>query len=245
MSPRQLVLILAVGTVVVLGFRHSRDPHRTALPFGSTDLSTVQTELARLPEEERTMVEDYVKRSNGDVLPAQFADPDDPLTARTFGEAIELQRVWIERKKVDDARMADLRADRDARLAPLRSLADAHVVKAQIVDAQGAPAAGGSGNFVTRIRIQNLGNETLIELAGSLKARDRDEYLPLDLCWIDLGSQQPLAAGASIELDCGRNSGGASDQQRAFVANPPGRFNVEWEPRRIKLASGRVLDSGL
>ena len=48
MSPRQLVLNLAVGTVVVLGFRHSRDPHRTALPFGSTDLSSVQAELARL-----------------------------------------------------------------------------------------------------------------------------------------------------------------------------------------------------
>ncbi|HWS28327.1 MAG TPA: hypothetical protein VN259_17330 [Xanthomonadales bacterium] len=245
MSPRQLILILAVGIVVVLGFRHSRDPHRTALPFGSTDLSSVQAELARLPDDERALVEDYVKRSNGDVLPAQFADPDDPLTARTFGEAIELQKAWLERKQVDDARMADLRAERDARLAPLRALADARVVKAQIVNADGSPAAGGSGNFVTRIRIQNLGNETLVELTGSLKARDRDEYLPLDLCWIDLGSQQSLAAGASIELDCGRNSGGASDQQRAFVANPPGRFKVEWEPRRIKLASGRVLDSGL
>ncbi|MBK9656440.1 MAG: hypothetical protein IPO66_13640 [Rhodanobacteraceae bacterium] len=245
MSPRQLVLILAVGTVVVLGFRHSRDPHRTALPFGSTDLSSVQAELARLPADERTLVEDYVKRSNGDVLPAQFADPDDPLTARTFGEAIELQRAWVERMKVEDARMADLRAERDARLAPLRAIADARVVKAQIVGADGLPVAGVGGNFVTRIRIQNLGNESIVGLSGSLKARDRDEYLPLDLCWIDLGSQQTLAAGASTEFHCGRGRGGASDQQRAYVENPPGRFIVEWEPRHIKLASGRELDSGL
>lgn len=244
MTSRNLVLILAIG-LLFFGYRFSSDPHRTALPFGSTDLSTVQTELARLPADERALVEDYVKRSNGDVLPAQFADPDDPLTARTFGEAIALQRAWLERKKVDDARMADLRAERDARLAPLRAIVDARVVKAQIVGSDGSPATDGSGDFVTRIRVQNRGNEGIVALSGSLKARDRDEYLPLDLCWIDLGSQQALAAGASTEFDCGNSRGGASAQERAYVSNPPGRFTVEWEPRHIKLASGREMDSGL
>ena len=243
MTSRNLVLILAIG-LLYFGYRYSSDPHRTALPFGSTDLSSVQAELARLPDEERALVEAYVKRSNGDVLTAQFADPDDPLTARTFGEAIELQRAWIDRMEVDEARMAQLRTERDAQLAPLRAIADARVVKAQIVGADGS-LTGVGGNFVTRIRIQNRGNEAIVGLSGSLKARDRDEYLPLDLCWIDLGSQQTLAAGASTEFDCGRGTGGASDQQRAFVENPPGRFTVEWEPRHIKLASGRELDSGL
>lgn len=243
MTARHLVLILAIG-FLFFGYRYSSDPHRTALPFGSTDLSSVQAELARLPDEERALVEAYVKRSNGDVLTAQFADPDDPLTARTFGEAIELQRAWIDRMEVDEARMAQLRTERDAQLAPLRAIADARVIKAQIVGADGS-LTGVGGNFVTRIRIQNRGNEAIVGLSGSLKARDRDEYLPLDLCWIDLGSQQTLAAGASTEFDCGRGTGGASDQQRAFVENPPGRFTVEWEPRHIKLASGRELDSGL
>lgn len=244
MNARNLVLILAIA-FLFFGYRFTSDPHRTALPFGSTDLSSVQAELARLPGEERALVEAYVKRSNGDVLTAQFADPDDPLTARTFGEAIELQRAFVERMKVEDARMADLRAERDARLAPLRDIADARVVKAQIIGIDGAPVADGSGNFVTRIRIQNRGNESIVALSGSLKARDRDEYLPLDLCWIELGSQQTLAAGASTEFDCGRGRGGATDQQRAYVDNPAGRFTVEWEPRHIKLASGRELDSGL
>lgn len=243
MTARHLVLILAIG-FLFFGYRYSSDPHRTALPFGSTDLSSVQAELARLPDEERALVEAYVKRSNGDVLTAQFADPDDPLTARTFGEAIELQRAWIDRMEVDEARMAQLRTERDAQLAPLRAIADARVIKAQIVGADGS-LTGVGGNFVTRIRIQNRGNEAIVGLSGSLKARDRDEYLPLDLCWIDLGSQQTLAAGASTEFDCGRGTGGASDQQRAFVDNPPGRFSVEWEPRHIQLASGRELDSGL
>ena len=244
MNLRNVLVVVALGVVVVLGARHSRDPRITELPFGSTDLSSVQAELARLPDEERALVEAYVKRSNGDVLTAQFADPDDPLTARTFGEAIELQRAWIDRMEVDEARMAQLRTERDAQLAPLRAIADARVIKAQIVGADGS-LTGVGGNFVTRIRIQNRGNEAIVGLSGSLKARDRDEYLPLDLCWIDLGSQQTLAAGASTEFDCGRGTGGASDQQRAFVENPPGRFTVEWEPRHIKLASGRELDSGL
>lgn len=243
MTARYLLLILAIG-VLFFGYRHSRDAHGTALPFGSTDLSTVQTELARLPDAERVLVEAYVKRSNGDVLPERFADPDNPLTAHTFGEAIELQRAWVEQQKVEDARMAGLRAERDAHLAPLRAIADARVVKAQILAAD-ETSAGSGGNFVTRIRVQNLGNESIVGLSGSLKARDRDEYLPLDLCWIDLGQQEALAAGASTEFDCGGSRGGASAQEHAYVDNPPGRFTVEWEPRHIKLASGRELDSGL
>lgn len=241
MTARQLLAGVAIIAALLLAGRCSRDPHRTALPFGSTDLSSVEKDLARLPADERKLVEDYVARSNGDVLPAQFADPDDPLTARTFGEAIELQRDWKARQAVADARAAELGAQRDARLAPLRALVGARVVKSEVrqSDAAAHPV------FITRVRVDNLGDEAIVALTGSLHARDREAVLRMDLCWIDLGHQGVLPARGHVEFDCGNPARGVSDQQQDFVRNPAGRFEVVWEPHRIKLASGRELDAGL
>ena len=46
MNLRNVLVVVALGVVVVLGARHSRDPRNTELPFGSTDLSSVQAQLA-------------------------------------------------------------------------------------------------------------------------------------------------------------------------------------------------------
>lgn len=256
MSLGKVVLIVVLIAAGAMLFRTSRDPHRTALPFGSTDLSSVQTQLARLPDDERALVEAYVKRSNGDVLPPSMADPDEPLTARTFAQAIALQRDWQAKQAVNDARMADLRAQRQARLAPLQALVRASVVKAEIITrnefqartdpnfATQSHRVDTSPTFWLRIRVENLSDERINAMTGSLHARDKQSVLSMDLCWIDLRGTE-LPARSNLELTCGHNHRGATQQQRDFIANRAGRFTVEWEPHRITLASGRELDSGL
>ncbi len=255
MNLRNVLVVAAVAAVVVLGARHSRDPRNTELPFGSTDLSSVETQLAKLSDEERLLVESYIKRTNGDYLPAGMGDPDDPMTARTFAEAIALERAWKEKMQGEQAQADARQAERDARLAPLRALVDARVVKAEVLSSsefaarRGQPHPGQASmrsegeTFVVRIRVQNTGNETVTAMSGSLKARDRDEYLPLDLCWIDFSQHAPMAPGASEEIECGGRAG-VSDQERAFAAGAPGRFTVVWEPRQVALASGRRMEAG-
>lgn len=254
MNGRTLLFVLLMVAAIAGMARCSRDPHRTALPFGSTDLSSVQAALQRLPEDERALVEAYVERSNGDVLPPAFADPDDPLTARTFGEAIELQRAWNLRRAAEDVRVGELHEARQAKLQPLRALVGARVVQARISAASDrAPAPPGvataavdsTPHFETRIAIDNRGDSVVVGLRGSLRARDRDEHLPLDLCYIELGSDRPLPAGGRIEVVCRHTRRGITPQQQAFVDAPPGRFTVEWEPRHIRFEDGREIDSGL
>lgn len=256
MNLRNVLVVVALGVVVVLGARHSRDPRITELPFGSTDLSSVQAQLAKLPDEERALVESYVKRTHGDYLPAGMGDPDNPMTARTFAEAIALEQAWKVKMQGEQAQADARQAERDARLAPLRALVDARVVKAEVLSSaqfaarRGQPQPGQATmrsegeTFVVRIRVQNIGNETLASMTGSLKARDRDEYLPLDLCWIDFSQHAPIAPGASEEIECGGRAG-VSDQQRAFATGAPGRFTVVWEPREVVLASGRRVEAGV
>lgn len=249
MSAKTLLTLIALAAAVFLLQRCAGDPHATALPFGTTDLSSVEAQLAQLPAEERQLVEDYVRRSNGDVLPAQFADPDEPYTARTFAEAIKLQRAWVERMKVEAARADERQAERDAKLAPLRAQVRATVVKSEVVNdtpeaASGQPVFDHSGKqpyFAVTVRVQNLSDDTIVELQGSLQARDRDSYLPLDLCLVELGAGRELRTGGTMEFPCGRMNAGVSTQQRDFMQNPPGRFKVVWEPRKIRFASGREL----
>jgi hypothetical protein len=252
-SFRTVFLIAVFAVAMFFLSRWRNDPHHTALPFGSTDLSTVQEKLAKLSPEEQTLVKDYVQRSNGDVLPAAMADPDDPLTARTFGEAIELQRRWLVKAGADEARAAEFRAARERKLEPLRAIARASVVKAEIItqnelDAridpgfyQRAYQVDKSPAFVTQIRVQNLSSDRIVALKGSLQARDTQAYLPMDICWIDIDDQQELPPGGTLDLNCGGRFG-VSEQQRAFVDRPPGRFTVEWEPKYIKLGNGRELN---
>lgn len=250
MSAKTLLTLIALAAAVFMLQRCARDPLATALPFGTTDLSSVEAQLAELPADQRQLVEDYVRRSNGDVLPAQFADPDDPLTARTFAEAIKLQRAWVEKMKVESAKADQRQAERDAKLAPLRAQVRASVVKSEVVNdrpgaGDGKPTFATNGNdpyFAVTVRVQNLSDDTIVELQGSLQARDRDSFLPLNLCYVELGPERELRTGGTLEFPCGRMNAGVSSQQRDFMQNPPGRFKVVWEPRKIRFASGRVLE---
>jgi hypothetical protein len=250
-----------IGTVLVgiiyAAYGWNSDPHNTKLPFGTTNLSTVEKQLARLPKDERALVEAYVTRSNGDVLPPKFADSDNPLTARTFAEAIELQRAWNEKMKVLDARLAVIHADHEAKLAPLRAVVNATVVKAEVMTRNEfqerrnpgflkmAHTVDKSPAFLTTIRVENLSDQTIVGMHGSLEASDTEAYLKMDLCWIDLNGSQPIPAGSSIEILCGHDYRGASQQQRDFVDNSNGRFKIIWEPKDVKFENGKVLKSGL
>ncbi len=253
MTFRDVLIIGGVIAAVLMATRCSRDPLRTDLPFGTTDLSSVEPQLARLPAEERELVEAYVKRSNGDVLTPELADPDMPLTARTFAQAIELERAWKLKVQEQDAVMGKLKVARDAKLAPLRATVRASIVKAEVLTREEwhvrqnpnlghNPSKGDTSLvFLVRIRLQNLRDESIKRVTGSVQARDRDAYLPLNICWIDQGN---IAPNASVEVYCGRANQDASDQEKDFVKNPPGRFQVEWEPKRIELENGRTMDAG-
>jgi hypothetical protein len=245
------IVLAAFGYLIHVGM----DPKRTRLPFGTTDLSPVQKQLSRLTPEDRLLVERYVTRSNGDVMPDHMADPDSPFTARTFSEAIKLQKEHLirmaEQQKVADARQAE----RDADMAPLRDVALVQVVKRELVQRNDfqrrmEPHYAQQGHrvysdddqiFIVTIRVTNQSNDDIVALKGSMMARDRDAYLHMQLCWVEI--DEVIEAHSRKEIECARPQSQADSQQRAFVAegSSSGRFNIIWEPRMIQFANGKVL----
>jgi len=256
MSLSTLFKTVALIAGIVLAVQYQRNPLHTKLPFGSTDLTSVQEQLSKLPEEDRKLVESYVKRSNGDVLTPQLADPDNPLTARTFAEAIELEKQWAVKMAAAQVKADELKAQRQAKLEPLRQLVNVSLEKAEIITvneylervAPGWPHESNSKPaFVADILIENLSDERILTMRGALKAHDKETtyVLPLDLCWVDLGLQREMPARSSLKITCGNRNGGVDTQQKDFVDDKSDRFEVEWIPHYIKFASGREIDSGV
>lgn len=257
----RLIGVVATAVVAIFWLWHLRDPHNTRLPFGSTDLTSVQVQLGKLPPDERALVESYVKRSHGDVLPPKFADPDNPLTARTFGEAIALEKRWQEKHKIEQAAADARSAARDAEFTPLRAVVQASVVKRELlspaeIEARRNPDAGAATPdaakralpsseptvFAVTIALENLEDSDVLELKGDLHANDRDAYLPLQLCWIDLDERQTVSVRGRREIVCANPNRGVSAGEADFINDPPGRFTLVWEPRHIRLRNGTVLD---
>ncbi|MFY8135936.1 MAG: hypothetical protein ACOVKS_13120 [Aquimonas sp.] len=257
MQARSLLLLIVVLGILAWGARCSRDPLRTELPFGSTDLSPVEAALAELAPEDRARVEAYVKRSNGDFLPAGMGDPDMPFTARTFAEAIELERQWEARTAHEAVLQRGREGDRERALAPLREIVSAEIVQARIDTASGESSApgqgakragprqpGGAERMRLSLRVRNRSAQDVVQLAGTLRARDRDNPLGLSFCYFEIDAGQALKAYEVREFDCLQQHA-LSAQERAFVAGTPGRFAVEWLPRELQLADGRRLSSGV
>ncbi len=245
-----------LGLCLLWAFVHwARDPHRTALPFGTTDLSSVESQLKRLPAEERRLVETYVKRSNGDVLPPKFADPDNPFTARSFAEAIELQQRWEVKVTEMEAKAAALQAQRDAAMAPLREAVEARLIKAEFVSARDWAQRYDHPNqtvkqalpneaavFVTTINVYNHTATDVVHVTGSLHAKDRDHWMKVDLCWID--TKQIVPSLGHVQLQCSSRNRAADGRERLLIEQGDGdRFTLQWEPHTIEFADGRKLDA--
>lgn len=250
----------AVGLFVVLcglGVRQcALGAYGTRLPMDVKDLTPIQAQLDKLKPDERQLVVDYLKRSNGDVLPAQFADPDDPLTARTFGEAIALQRTWRVRDAERQAKADALAAQRDAAMQPLRAALDARLVRRQILthdEIYGLPqdttnargqtvkhAFNTEAALVVTWRLRNTSGRTIDSASGSVWLRDADGKRA-NSCWID--QRDPLPPDGTVEVRCGNTDHRVGDAERAFVATPASEFVLIWEPRTVAFAGGETLDA--
>lgn len=258
MSIGRILAILVAIVVLGLVVHKARDPLHTALPYGTPDLSSVEPALATLKPDDRALVEAYVKRSKGDVLPPKFADPDQPFTARTFAEAIELEKAWEVKRAEQEAVATAREAERDAAVAPLRAAVAANVVRSRVLSprqltespdpdaaAKQALPTDDATTLVVMVTVHNLTSQTIVGVQGAVEARERDASPPLQLCRVDIGESQPIEPASRIEIRCGNPARPMSEEERAFVDDDSGRFTVSWKPRSVVFADGTRLDSGL
>jgi len=222
----------------------------TTLPLNLADIPKIQPQLDKLKSEDRELVLGYLKRSKGDVLPAKFADPDEPLTARTFAEAIKLQREFKARQKVQEAGAETRRDEREAGLEPMRKALGIELVKREIVSADEAtgraPQQGRALNnaptLVTTWRLINASGDTITSAAGTVTVRttsDPNSLMGVTSCYID--RREPIPIGQIVEVRCGGTNRHAGDAEKEFVALPESSLVITWEPRMITLANGTVM----
>lgn len=255
----KLLIKIAFVALLAWGVMEWRDPYRTKLPLDVSDLSAIQPQLDRLPAEDKAYVLAYLKRSNGDVLPAAFADPDEPFTARTFAEAIELQKKFKVTKAKYDVIAQTRQSERDKAQAPLRAALRVELVRREIMPhsevspPQDAPATwheqevampvDASEVLVQTFRLTNTSDQDINGIRVNIDVR-KTHREPTDLgklggCYIERSAI--LLPGESTEVRCANVNKTATDQDRAFVAMAESDFTVETEHRLIRFGSGNEL----
>lgn len=250
---RDLIMFVLVCAVIYGLYAVGTDPYRTTLPMEVADLTPIQPALDKLPPEDRELVTDYLKRSNGDVLPEQFADPDAPLTARTFAQAIALQKDFRVTMAAQDKEAAARRAVREAAMQSLRDVVGVRLVKRELLtraEIFAMPSATGSVKRanpgspndpliqVMTYRVSNRSARTVAAFSGSVKIPGKG-LMPAADCWID--ERASLEALASREVRCGNTNRGANDEEREAVTRPMSEITLVWNPAEVTFADGSVL----
>jgi hypothetical protein len=269
MDLKVLIKRIFITAAILWGVYLIRDPYRTHLPFGTTDLSSIQEKLDRLPEEDRTLVVEYVTRTNGDVLPPAMADPDDPITARTVREAIELQKNFRIKQEKLEAQAQERAAIRNKALAPLRAVLSVTLEKREIVPREELTvdpkflqevrnhvpkrAIDSTPILMTSYRLTNTSENVIenIKVVVDIKKRkttpkkliESSLDLGLDHCYIDSFPQNtPLVPQASVTVRCGNIHKQASSADKVYINMPEEELQLEYTPKLIRFADGKSLE---
>lgn len=242
---RTTLIFIALIALVIFGATRAMNPLNTKLPFGTTDLSTVEAQLAKLAPEDRTRVEAYVKRTNGDYLPAGMGDPDFPVDAKTFAQAIAREKEFEAKMAEMEAAMAARRAEMDERRKPLRDALGMKLLKREILTGAEIYGTGDAGGpqAVTTFRITNKSRDTIVAFDAKIDVR-KTSYPPTEFgilvdCWMEKTDR--LAPGDFIDVRCGRQRALTTVKDPEFMDWPLADMDIRWEPRRIRFDGGREL----
>ena len=247
--------VLAIAVLLTLGLlglqRWLDQPLKTRLPLSEAGIPSIQPQLDRLKPGDRDLVLRYLARSKGDVVSAEMADPDAPLTARTFEQAIQLQAQYDAKFAREEASSAARQAVRDAAHKPLQDAVSITVVKREILSREqvtgSAPISGRDANqsgtvLVVTYRLHNHSRHTVVRLEGKVEIRSTDApdaLLGLATCWISL--DRPISTGGVAEVRCADVTRTAGADAHKLVALPAAALDVSWTPKLIAFGSGEVM----
>ena len=194
------------------------------------------------------------------MLPEKFADPTEPLTARTFAEAIQLQRRFLDEQAAIGAKVAERATGRDAELAPMRAALNVEVVERAIMSREIAVLPPGptldeyrAGTkraiddrpvLVTTYRLRNVSGRSIDSvkvLAEVVTAGDAAGPRAGILSYCFLERREQLPPGESADFRCAELTRTASASDSAFAAMPIAGLAVRLTPRSIAFGDGTAL----
>lgn len=114
-----LAACIGVGSYLLW---QQQQPENTRIPGARSPVEAVSGKLGQLPQADRVLVVGYLLRQRGEV-PSFSATDSGPFTARTFAEALKLQKAFLEKptRSPDAVVRTGLQ---DAAARPLREAVD-------------------------------------------------------------------------------------------------------------------------
>ena len=239
----RLLLVGAFLGLIAWGAMGHIDPYRTRLPLDTTDLSTVQAKLDKLPVADRESVLAYVQRTGG-RNDSSMLTITQLATMPNFKEAIALQKKWFEKEAARDAKQNAKHLAQDSKFDRIRTALQIEWVKRERIPQSqryGSPMMQRNINgevvsdqsdptliWVDTFRAKNLSATTIEEFEAIMQLRKAHlKSTDLDMpSGCKISSHSALIPFATIDLYCdpllidGRQDGANIGQGLIFESHP-------------------------
>ncbi len=252
---------VAAIILAIAAYFYFHSPYQTNLPIRPQTPESVQGALAKLKPADRALVEAYMQRSGG-ASPDTFSVAGSRLSAKTFADAIEEQKKFMQDTGKNNALQAADDAKDDAKYNTLRALTSVEVIKREFVPfgisdvplsqredpfyKSPYPTEGSQQVLVATVRLKNITSQTITAVSGQVFVYKPQYKLGEPLgkfvdCGINLS--QPLNPDETKDFICksGFSQNYISDRDREFVAASSSGYVTNWRPTEITLIDGSKM----
>lgn len=248
--------VFLAACVAAAGIWYVRHPEHTKIPDEATPVASVRPQLEKLPLRDRILVAGYLLRQRGEAPSLPMRD-NGPFTARNFGEAIKLQKAFLDARFYTPISVIRVGLE-DGALKPLREVVELTGMEAttttrreiyamhpQSSTRYGGPEAVAEEDkpvFKATYFLRNL-TDAPVEVTGVVEVRKanpaRSEVGSLTSCFF---KEKAIAPRMSIRVDCANPQRTLipKEEQELLDSKESDRLLI-WTPGEIRFADGRTL----
>jgi hypothetical protein len=212
-----------------------------SLPDDLSKMESLKPQIKKLPDEEIELLFDYVsRRSVQGVLPGMAKDAP-AMSASTFGQAIDAQRIYVADQKIKQAaEKLALEQEKTKRVAAVKAMQD--LVSVSLVSKSIEVERGYSGiemdrNINVAFMFKNNSGKDIAGVKGRIDVRD---LFGDEISGFQISNDQTIKVGQSITWRGSRSVnyplGGNKDEKLVELGDD--KFTLVWEPQVIVYVDG-------
>lgn len=248
------VLLVVVCAFFVAGTLYFTSPLRTKIPSQTTPVNTIR-ELQKLNREDRELVLGYLLRQRKEIL-STFMRDDAKFDAKTFADAIEAQKAFLEKQGYMTPSAFLMVGLRDQALRPLRETVSVELIERALMTKReifhipdGYSTRYGNGIpeedkpiLTVTYRIRNLTARAIEKVEGGVDIRKasygRIEQGFLSSCYF---KSVVLAPDSYEDVKCNNVSKSFDFSDKDFLDTPNEKLFMVWTPHHVVFSDGKEL----
>lgn len=217
------------------------DPRKTALPADLKQIEAIKPQIAKLPEDERGLLMNYVvRRTMSGLFTGGLTPPE--MAAATIGEAIAAERAWEAKEVAEKLETEKRKAEAEAVVQNMREQVKAYVLNKRLEVQTGYNDMELDRKLHIAFVFENKSTKDIAGIKGRITAKD---MFGDALSAFQISIDDPVKAGGNLTWSGSRSTrfalGGNKDEKLAELADD--KYTIAWEPQMVIFADGTKMEA--